>query len=546
VSSIMSNVANPVTKGPSDKLNEKLEFNASERGLTISSKYIEDPSRTMLAAEWHGTESIKVVSRPAPDITDPCDVIVRVTSATVCGSDSHMYFNELPAPRGAGMQKGDIMGHESMGVIDKVGPGVKNLKVGQRVVVSAPIACGQCAYCAEEKYSLCDTTNPAKSIEYLYGHRTAGIFGYSHLTGGIAGGQAEFLRVPFGDLNCLPVPDSLTDEQVLLLSDVICTGYHGTELAEVKPGASVVVWGCGPVGLMAAYFSLMKGASVVISVDNNPKRLAKAAAFGATPVNYDECNLTEEIARRIPHGPTNCIDCVGYRFPKSTLSWLQMKLKLETDAIDVVNEMILCGRKGARLALIGDYFAHANQFNIGAFMEKSQQMAGGQLFCQKYWRFLLSLIESGEVDASFLFTHKFHLSEIDKAYKIFCNAQDDCVKVIVKTDFGLELEKQQMSSNPSRSFGNQGFGKINEFPAQPANNHGKPVHLRNSQGQPQVLDQAGPAGSIHSVLYQGSMHSNMGTAVNQGRITPSTQGMTNQTGQGAAGQGMTSTTTKVA
>jgi len=541
----MSNVA------PADKLNDKLEFNPSERSLTVSSKYVEDPSRTMMAAEWHGTETIKVVQRPAPDITDPCDVIVRVTSMTVCGSDSHMYFNELPAPRGTGMQKGDIMGHESMGVIDRVGPGVKNLKVGQRVVVSAPIACGQCGYCAEEKYSLCDTTNPAKSTEYLYGHRTAGIFGYSHLTGGIAGGQAEYLRVPFADLNCLPVPDSLTDEQVLLLSDVICTGYHGTELAEVKPGAHVVVWGCGPVGLMAAYFSLMKGAATVISVDNNPKRLAKAASFGAIPVNYDECNLTEEIARRIPHGPTNCIDCVGYRFPKSTLSWLQMKLRLETDSIDVVNEMILCGRKGARLALIGDYFAKANMFNIGAFMEKAQSMAGGQLYCQKYWGFLLSLIESGEVDATFLFTHKFHISEIDQAYKIFCNAQDDCVKVIVKTDFGLSLEKQQGAQNPAKSFAGQGFGKLNEMPAKVASHNGKPVHLRNANGQPQVLDHAGPAGLVHSVYHQGSTNSNMGTAVTTNQLSqpgqvPSAGNVGTVSSAGNAGTSSSAATTRVA
>jgi len=435
-----------------------------------------------------------------------------------------MYFNELPAPRGAGMQKGDIMGHESMGIIDRVGPGVKNMKVGQRVVVSAPIACGQCGYCAEEKYSLCDTTNPSKTIEYLYGHRTAGIFGYSHLTGGIAGGQADYLRVPFADINLLPVPDHLTDEQVLLLSDVICTGYHGTELAEVKPGSKVVVWGCGPVGLMAAYCSILKGAEIVISVDNNPKRLTKAASFGAVPVNYDECNLTEEIARRIPNGPTNCIDCVGYRFPKSTLSWIQMKLRLETDSIDVVNEMILCGRKGARLALIGDYFAKANMFSIGAFMEKAQSMACGQLFCQKYWKFLLSLIESGDIDATILFTHKYHLKDIDQAYKTFCNAQDDVIKVIVKTDFGLQLEQEQAQRNAAKSFAGQGFGKVNEMPLMAKINPSDPVHLRNFKGQPQVLDHVGPAGLTHSVYYQGSSNSNMGTAVSGNTLSTPNQG----------------------
>jgi len=335
-------------------------------------------------------------------------------------------------------------------------------------------------------------------------------------------------------MNLLPVPDNLTDEQVLLLSDVICTGYHGTELAEVKPGSKVCVWGCGPVGLMAAYFSILKGAEIVISIDNNPKRLAKAASFGAIPLNYDEFNVTEEIARRIPHGPTNTIDCVGYRFPKSTLSWIQMKLKLETDSVDVVNEMILCGRKGARLALIGDYFSHTNQFNIGAFMEKAQSMACGQLFCQKYWKFLLELIESGDIDATFLYSHKFALKDIPEAYKIFCNAQDDCTKVIVKTDFGLELEKAQAAKNPSKSFGNQTFGKINEMPVTSTSAaRAKPLHLRNANGQPQVLDRAGPAGLTHSVYYQGSSNSNMGTATSGTATSPPNVGA----------QGMVTTTT---
>jgi len=204
---------------------------------------------------------------------------------------------------------------------------------------------GQCEFCRDEPYSLCDTTNPSAAMEALYGQRSAGIFGYSHLTGGIAGGQAEYCRVPFADMNLLQVADTVTDEQVVLLSDVVCTAYHGTELADVTEGSKVVVWGCGPVGLAVAYLSKLRGASVVINIDNGPARLSKARSFGADTLNFDEMkSVTDEIAHRIPGGPTNCIDCVGYRFPKPFLSWVQLKLKMETDAVDIVKEMIICGR----------------------------------------------------------------------------------------------------------------------------------------------------------------------------------------------------------
>lgn len=481
----------------------------------MSTKYVEDKSRTMLATEWHGAEDVRVVSRPAPDITDPGDAVVRVTSATVCGSDLHMYYNVLPVPRGVGMQTGDILGHESMGIIDKVGPDVKHMKVGDRVVISAPIACGTCEYCLEERYSLCDTTNPAKTTEYLYGHRTSAIFGYSSLTGGVAGGQAEYCRVPFADVNLLKVPDNLSDEQVLLLSDVICTGYHGTELAEVKPGSTVVVWGCGPVGLAAAYLSKMRGASMVISVDNQPERLAKAAMFGADTINFDQCNVTEEIAKRIPGGPSACIDCVGFRFPKGMIQTAMYKTGLATDAIDVVKEMIFVGKKGARLALIGDYFNVANGFPIGAFMEKSQNMSGGQLYCQKYWKHLLTLISSNTIDLTWEFSHRFHLNQIPQAYKLFANHEDNCTKVFIKTDAGIQWEKEHPNSY---STGNESFGKLKGKNRLPPTQAKVPIHLiKTTQpaegGNAQVNDRAGQTGINYSVHAQGGTSSNMGTSV---------------------------------
>jgi len=504
-------------KGSSNEDSTSHPLHTKSRPITISTKYNEDHSRTMQAAQWYGTEDIRVNTVPAPDITDAGDAIVRITSCTICGSDLHMYFNQLPAPRGVGMQKGDIMGHESMGVVDKVGPDVKNIKVGQRVVISAPIACGQCEYCHDERYSLCDTTNPSTGMETLYGYRSAGIFGYSHLTGGIAGGQAEYTRVPFADINLLPVPDTVTDEQVLLLSDVICTGYHGTELAEVTIGSKVVVWGCGPVGLAAAYLSKLRGASIVISIDNDPTRLEKARSFGAQTINFDEVkSVTDEITQMIPGGPTNCIDCVGYRFPKSILSWVQMKLKMETDAVDVVKEMIISARKGAKLALIGDYFNYTNGFPIGAFMEKGQSMAGGQLWCQKYWRHLLRLIESGDLDMSFLFSHRFQFSDISTAYKTFAHHQDNCTKVFVKTPFGIEDEQRRRASTSSGSLNTAGqdWGKIHNTVKPPTS--AKAIHLMNSDvagGQDQLLKHVGTSGGLYSTAVQGGTMSNMGTSV---------------------------------
>lgn len=408
--------------------------------ISCSTKYKESSLIRMKAAEWHGKESIKLVERPAPTITDDNDCIVRITSTTICGSDLHMYFHQLPGGTMA-MHSGDIMGHEAVGIVTEVGPSVKKVKVGDRVVISALISCGECSYCKDEKYSSCDTTNPSKLQENLYGHRTTGIFGYSHFCGGYAGLQAEYARVPFADVNTLKITNSsLRDEQILPLSDILCTGFHGNELAQVSEGKTVVVWGCGPVGLMAQYMALFRKAQLVIGIDNHPYRLELARKLGSRTINFDEVNVTDEIRRIIPDGPDCCIDCVGYRFPKTWNQWLQQKLHLATDAIDIVRECIFVCKKGGNVGLIGDYFDVANAFPIGAFMEKGLTMSGGQLYCQKYWKNLLHLVEKGELDPSFVFTHTMKLDEIEKAYDIFAHVKDDCVKVILKTDFGLEQE----------------------------------------------------------------------------------------------------------
>ena len=285
-------------------------------------------------------------------------------------------------------------------------------------------------------------------------------------------------------------------------------GYHGTELGEVQPGSMVVVWGCGPVGLFAAYAALLRGAQKVISIDNQPERLAKAALIGADPLNFDEFNVTEEIAKRIPGGPSVCIDCVGFRFPKGVLSWLQYKTGLETDSGDIIREMVLSGKKGARLALIGDYFNFTNGFPIGAFMEKGQSMAGGQLFCQKYWHLLLDAIDAGEVDATWLFSHRFHLNDMANAYKVFANHEDNCTKVIIKTDFGLQMEQQQGAVKGATTAG-QPFGRL-ELAHKPPAYTGKPLHLRIAKGA-QAHGGVGSTGTTYSELVQGGTNSNMGT-----------------------------------
>jgi len=450
----MSNVENPTNL--EGQLQRKFQDtvnlipDASSK-ITCSTKYKEDPNLKMKAAEWHGKEDIRLTERLAPTITDDNDCIVRITSTTICGSDLHMYFHQIPGGSVA-MHSGDIMGHEAVGIVYKVGPSIQNVKVGDRVIISAPISCGQCSYCKEGKFSLCDTTNPSLLQEKLYGHRTAGLFGYSHFCGGYGGLQAEYARVPFGDVNLLKVNNfQLRDDQILPLSDILCTGFHANELANVQAGKNVVVWGCGPVGLMAQLIALHRKAKIVVAIDNHPHRLAISSKLGAITINFDEVNVLDEIRKLIPNGPDCCLDCVGFRFPKSWNQWIQQKvLHASSDAIDIVRECIFACKKGGNISLIGDYFDLANSFPIGAFMEKGLTMSGGQLYCQKYWTYLLSLIEKGEIDPSFIFSHSMDFEDIKQAYDIFANVKDNCLIIILKTQFGKQQEFSQKF--PMQSF----------------------------------------------------------------------------------------------
>lgn len=387
-----------------------------------------DPNKKIRATAWYGDSDIRLIEVNKPMITEDRDVIVKITSASICGSDLHLYHHEF-----AGMKRGDILGHEFMGIIEDVGSKVSKLKIGDKVVVSAIIACGECEYCRARKFSNCDNTNPSKQMEDLYGHRTAGIFGYSALTGGYDGGQAEYVRVPIADINCLKVPNDIPDEKLLFLSDAGCTGYHATRLAKVKEGLTVAIWGAGPVGLMAAMWSKFEKAKRVIVIDAIPHLLKKAESFGCETLNFSEVNIVKKMKEICPGGPDCVIDAVGFRFPKSFLHRFERAMFLETDSPQVLNECITCVKKGGRIGVVGDYLGYTNHFLIGALMEKGLTLASGQVHVQKYWNDILRIIQEGKVDLSFIISHRYPLREIREAYRLFDTKEDDCIKIIIDT-----------------------------------------------------------------------------------------------------------------
>ncbi|CAF1249625.1 unnamed protein product [Didymodactylos carnosus] len=387
-----------------------------------------DPTVMNTVLEWHGAKSIKVNKRPRPLITEPKDAIIHVTSTTVCGSDLHLYHNEF-----AGLEKNDILGHECMGIIESVGSGVKNVKVGDRVVVSAIISCGECQYCTQGLFSLCDYTNPSKEMEKNYGHHIAGVFGYSHLLGGYDGCQAEYVRVPFADVNTLKITSDVKDEKVLFLSDIICTGWQATVLGGVQEGTTVAVWGCGPVGLMSVMWSRYRGAKKIVAIDCYEERLEKARSQGAETINFSKTDTLKTLQQLIPGGPDICIDAAGFRFAKGVAHQLQRGLQLETDTPEILREAIMACRKGGTISVVGDYYSTANQFPIGALMEKGLTIRCGQLHAQSYWHDLLKIVEDGKIDPTFVITHTMPLEQGDDAYKMFDEKEDGAIKIVLKT-----------------------------------------------------------------------------------------------------------------
>ena len=388
----------------------------------------------MKANCWFGTNDLRVAETPDPRILNPRDAIVKITSSAICGSDLHLYDGYIPT-----MRKGDILGHEFMGEVIEVGPAVKNLKVGDRVVVPFPIACGACFFCQRQLYSVCENSNPnAWMAEQMWGHSPSGIFGYSHLVGGYAGGQAQYARVPFADVGPLKVPPELTDEQVLFLSDILPTGYMAAENCDIRGGETVAVWGCGPVGLFAIRSAFLLGAARVIATDRFPNRLRLAREkAGAETINYEEMDVYDALMEATGgRGPDACIDAVGMEahVPGAIGIYDRVKqaMTLETDRPHALRQAIMACRNGGTVSVIGVYGGFLDKVPFGSYMNRSIIMKTGQAHVQRYMRPLLERIQKGEIDPTFIITHRAPIEDAPRMYRMFRDKQDDCVKVILK------------------------------------------------------------------------------------------------------------------
>jgi threonine dehydrogenase-like Zn-dependent dehydrogenase len=388
----------------------------------------------MRANCWMGRTTVEVREVPDPKILNARDAIVRISSTAICGSDLHLYNGYIPT-----MRKGDILGHEFMGEVVEVGPAVSKVKVGDRVVVPFPIACGSCYACEREQYSLCENSNPNAGIaEKLLGHSPAGLFGYSHMLGGYPGGQAEYARVPFADVGPIVIEDDLPDEQVLFLSDILPTGYMGAELADITPGDVVAVWGAGPVGLFAMASARLLGAGRVIAIDRFPYRLERAAEHtGAETINYEETDVAEALQwLTAGRGPDACIDAVGMEAHGHAAMYAydraKQALMLETDRPLALREAILSCRNAGIVSVIGVYGGFIDKFPMGSVMNRSLTIKTGQCHVHRYLRPLLERIERGEIDPSFVITHRMQLEDAPQGYDIFLNKEDGCEKVVLR------------------------------------------------------------------------------------------------------------------
>jgi threonine dehydrogenase-like Zn-dependent dehydrogenase len=388
----------------------------------------------MRANCWEGKRTVRVEQVPDPKILNRRDAIVKVSSTAICGSDLHLYNGFIPT-----MEKGDILGHEFMGEVVETGPDVDNLKVGDRVVVPFPIACGNCWSCQQELYSLCENSNPnAWMAEKLMGHSPSGLFGYSHMLGGFAGGQAEYVRVPFADVGPIKIPNGFSDEQVLFLSDIFPTGYMGAEMCDIKPGDTVAVWGCGPVGQFAIASAYLLGAERVIAIDRFPYRLRMAReASHAETINYEKIDVYDTLMEMTGgRGPDACIDAVGTEAhvpgPYYYYDRIKQATMLESDRPFALREAIVSCRNGGTVSVIGVYGGLIDKFPMGSVMNRSLTIKSGQCHAQRYLKPLLDRIERGEIDPSFVVTHRMSLDDAPKGFDIFSNKQDECMKVVLK------------------------------------------------------------------------------------------------------------------
>ncbi len=388
----------------------------------------------MKALCWRGKKDVAVERVPDPTILNPRDAIIKITSTAICGSDLHLYDGFIPT-----MQSGDILGHEFMGEVVELGKGVGNLRKGDRVVIPFTIACGSCFYCNKQFYSMCDNSNPTPAIaEMMYGYSGSGLFGYSHMLGGYAGGQAEYVRVPFADVGPMKVPASLTDEQVLFLTEIFPTGYMAAENCNIQPGDTVAVWGCGPVGLFAIKSAFLLGAERVIAIDDVEGRLRKAhETCGAETVNFAEVDILKWLDDATGgRGPDSCIDAVGLEAHGTGLGGLYDQVKtatyMATDRPTALRQAIMACRKSGTVSIPGVYGGLIDKFPMGAAFGKGLTLKMGQTHVHKYLKPLLARIEKGEIDPSFVITHRYALADAAAAYERFSTEKDSCVKVVLK------------------------------------------------------------------------------------------------------------------
>ncbi|MEY2534197.1 MAG: hypothetical protein QOF29_2107 [bacterium] len=389
----------------------------------------------MKANCWTGKNTVEVQEVPDPTLLSSRDAIVRITSSAICGSDLHLYNGFVPT-----MKSGDVLGHEFMGEVVEVGSDVGNLSVGDRVVVPFPIACGTCNACRNGLFSVCENSNPnAAMAEKMWGHSPCGIFGYSHMLGGYAGGQAEYARVPFADVGPIKIEDGLPDEKVLFLSDIFPTGYMGAELCDIQPGDVIAVWGAGPVGLFAVASAFLLGAERVIAIDRFDYRLRKARdQAGAEIINYEETDVLDALQEMTGgRGPDACIDAVGMEAhhhvgPLHAYDRAKQVARVETDRPHALREAIMSCRNGGIVSVIGVYGGFVDKFPMGSLMNRSLTIKTGQCHVHRYLKPLLERVQNGDIDPSFVISHEMPLGEAPHGYEMFKNKEDDCVKIVLK------------------------------------------------------------------------------------------------------------------